>query len=126
MTKREDYERILSELKSAQNEQEVIDKLTKIIKGFTSDFYKSDLYENSYFKSLLFEIKDDIYKELIQIKSTLNEEIVAINNEISKLNDDGITSINETNISKLRQLKKDCILLIKELDDRLNDLYQLN
>ena len=34
MNKRKDYERLLSELKSSQNEEEVLDNITKIIKGF--------------------------------------------------------------------------------------------
>lgn len=125
MSKREDYERILSELKSSQNEEQIVDNITKIVKGFTSEFYKNDLFENSYFRSLLFEIKDDIIDELKVIKHTLQEEILAINNEIVKLNDSGVSSVNHEDISKLRNLKKDCILLIKELDDRLDDLELL-
>ena len=125
MSKREDYEYLLSELKSAQNEEEVITNITKIIKGFTSDYYKNDLYENPYFKSFIPEIKEIITSELLQIKSTLKEEISAINNEIMDLNSKGITSINDPDISKLRQLKKDCLILIKELDNRLEDLLLL-
>lgn len=125
MSKREDYERILSELKSSQNEEQIVDNITKIVKGFTSEFYKNDLFENSYFRSLLFEIKDDIIDELKVIKRTLQEEILAIDNEIVKLNDSGVSLVNDPNISKLKHLKKDCILLIKELDDRLDDLELL-
>jgi hypothetical protein len=125
MSKREDYVHLLSELKSAQNEEEVITNITKIIKGFTSDYYKNDLYENPYFKSFIPEIKEIITSELSQIKYTLKEEITAINNEIMGLNSKGITSINDPDISKLRQLKKECLILIKELDNRLEDLLLL-
>ena len=125
MSKREDYDLILSDLKLSQNEEEVITNITKIIKGFTSDYYKNDLYENPYFKSFIPEIKEIITSELLQIKSTLKEEISAINNEIMDLNSKGITSINDPDISKLRQLKKDCLILIKELDNRLEDLLLL-
>lgn len=125
MSKREDYDLILSDLKLSQNEEEVIINITKIIKGFTSDYYKNDLYENPYFKSFIPEIKEIITSELLQIKSTLKEEISAINNEIMGLNNKGITSINDPDISKLRQLKKDCLILIKELDNRLEDLLLL-
>jgi len=125
MSKREDYDHLLSELKSAQNEEEVITNITKIIKGFTSDYYKNDLYENPYFKSFIPEIKEIITSELSQIKDTLKEEISAINNEIMGLNGKGITSINDPDISKLRQLKKNCLILIKELDNRLEDLLLL-
>lgn len=122
MNKREDYERLLSELKSAQNEEEVISSITKIIKGFTSDYYKNDLYENPYFKSLLTDVKQNIISELGEIKSTIEDEIRAIEDEIIKLNNIGITSVKDPDISKLRDLKRECILLIKELDERLKDL----
>ena len=125
MGKRQEYELVFSDLKSAQNEQEVIENITKIVKGFTSDFYKNDLFENSYFKSLLFDIRDEITQELKDIKSTLNEEIEGIDNKLSKLNQSGITSILNPEVSKLRNLKKECIILIKELDNRLVDLKNL-
>ena len=125
MSKREDYEHLLSELKSAQNEEEVITNITKIIKGFTSDYYKNDLYENPYFKSFIPEVKEVISTELSTIKSTINEEIKSIDGEILKLNQQGITSIKNPDYSKLRQLKKDCLILIKELDNRLQDLLLL-
>ena len=125
MSKREDYEHLLSELKSAQNEEEVITNITKIIKGFTSDYYKNDLYENPYFKSFIPEVKEVISTELSTIKSTINEEIKSIDGEILKLNQQGITSIKDPDYSKLRQLKKECLILIKELDNRLEDLLLL-
>ena len=86
---------------------------------------KNDLFENSYFKSLLFDIRDEITQELKDIKSTLNEEIEGIDNKLSKLNQSGITSILNPEVSKLRNLKKECIILIKELDNRLVDLKNL-
>jgi len=122
MSKREDYNHLLSELKSAQNEDEVIINITKIIKGFTSDYYKNDLYENPYFKSFIPEIKEVISNELFEIGLTIKEEVKDIEDEILKLNSLGITSIKDPDISKLRDLKKECILLIKELDERLKDL----
>ncbi len=126
MNKREDYERVLSELKSAQNEEEVIISITKIIKGFSSDYYKIDLYENPYFKSLIPDVSVVIITELQEIRITLKDEIKAIEDEIFKLNSQGITSIKDKDISKLRDLKKECILLIKELDERIKDLSFLN
>ena len=125
MSKREDYDNLISELKSAQNEEEVITNITKIIKGFTSDYYKNDLYENPYFKSFIPEVKEVISTELSTIKSTINEEIKSIDGEILKLNQQGITSIKDPDYSKLRQLKKECLILIKELDNRLQDLLLL-
>lgn len=125
MGKREDYEIVLSNLKQSQNEEEVIENITKIIKGFTSDYYRSDLYENPYFRSFIIDIKSDISIELQQIKTSLKEEIQAIDEELSKLNQKGITSIKHPDISKLRELKMECIILIQELDSRLKDLDNL-
>ncbi len=124
MNKRKDYERLLSELKSSQNEDEVLDNITKIIKGFSSDYYKNDLYENPYFKTFIPEVKEIIKSELKQLKDNLKDEISGINDEIVKLNKTGITSDDET-ITKLKDLKTECIILIKELDDRIQDLKHL-
>ena len=124
MNKRDDYERLLSELKSSQNEEEVLDNITKIIKGFSSDYYKNDLYENPYFKTFIPEVKEIIKSELNQLKHNLEDEISGINDEIVKLNKTGITSDDET-ITKLKDLKTECIILIKELDDRIQDLKHL-
>ena len=124
MNKRDDYERTLSELKSSKNEEEVLNNITKIIKGFSSDYYKNDLYENPYFKTFIPEVKEIIKSELNQLKHNLEDEISGINDEIVKLNKTGITSDDET-ISKLKDLKTECIILIKELDDRIQDLKHL-
>ena len=124
MNKRKDYERLLSELKSSQNEEEVLDNITKIIKGFSSDYYKNDLYENPYFKTFIPEVKEIIKSEIKQLKDNLKDEISGINDEIVKLNKTGITSDSES-ISKLKDLKTECIILIKELDDRIQDLKHL-
>lgn len=124
MNKRKDYDKLLSELKSSQNEEEVLDNITKIIKGFSSDYYKNDLYENPYFKTFIPEVKEIIKSELDQLKANLKDEISGINDEIVKLNKTGLTSDNET-ISKLKDLKNECIILIKELDDRIQDLKHL-
>lgn len=124
MNKRDDYERLLSELKSSQNEEEVLNNITKIIKGFSSDYYKNALYENPYFKTFIPEVKEIIKSELNQLKHNLEDEISGINDEIVKLNKTGITSDDET-ITKLKDLKNECIILIKELDDRIQDLKHL-
>ena len=124
MNKRKDYDKLLSELKSSQNEEEVLDNITKIIKGFSSDYYKNDLYENPYFKTFIPEVKEIIKSELDQLKANLKDEISGINDEIVKLNKTGITSDSES-ISKLKDLKTECIILIKELDDRIQDLKHL-
>lgn len=126
MTKREDYEHLLASLKSSQNEEEVMINISKILRSFSSEYYKDDLYSNSYFKSLTQELRSPITSELHKIKKTIEDEIKRIEDEIFELNSKGVSSINDSDIFKLRELKRDCILLIKELDFRLNDLNSSN
>lgn len=123
MGKREDYELILNDLKSAQNEDDVVKHITKIIKVFSSDYYKNDLYENPYFKTFIPDVKEDVVFELEEIRKTIKDEIKAIEDELLGLN--GISLIKDKDISKLKNLKKECVILIKELDNRLEDLFLL-
>jgi hypothetical protein len=123
MGKREEYELILNDLKSAQNEDDVVKHITKIIKVFSSDYYKNDLYENPYFKTFIPDVKEAVVFELEEIRKTIKDEIKAIEDELLGLN--GISLIKDKDVSKLKNLKKECVILIKELDNRLEDLYFL-
>ena len=123
MGKREDYELILNDLKSAQNEDDVVKHITKIIKVFSSDYYKNDLYENPYFKTFIPDVKEAVVFELEEIRKTIKDEIKAIEDELLGLN--GISLIKDKDVSKLKNLKKECVILIKELDNRLEDLFLL-
>ena len=125
MNKREDYERLLSNLKYSQNEEEVITNITKIVKFFSPSIYKFDLYQNSYFKSIVLEIKEELIDELNEIYLNLNYEMEGIDNELVSLNSKGITNIKHPDISKLRDIKRECILLIKELKTRIEELNSL-
>jgi|688.fasta_scaffold1579933_2 hypothetical protein len=112
---KKDYKLALNELLSAKNEEEAINCVLKIVKGFEVDLYKNDIFENPYFKSLLPEVKEIVITDLEGIRNSLNEEIIAIEKEL-KINDDSDTK------NKLKSLKNDCLLLISELDNRINDL----
>lgn len=125
MNKREYYRYLLTLLKSSKNEESVISNITKIIKYYPSNFYKNDLYENPYFRSFIFEIGQKISIELSDIKLTIEKEIESIEIELNKINNSRVLSIENTDIHKLRNLKKECILLIKGLDSRIKDLSLL-
>ena len=120
MDKREDYKIAWSELLSAKTEEEVSEKLLKIIKSFVVDVYKNDVISNPYFKSLASDIKEVVISELKEIKSHLSVELDGVKEELKKIKSSDSPD-KETN-KQLKSLKNDCLLLISELDDRIDDL----
>jgi hypothetical protein len=120
MSKREDYKIAWSELLSAKTEEEVSEKLLKIIKSFGVDVYKNDVISNPYFKSLASDIKEVVISELKEIKSHLSVELDGVKEELKKIKSSDSPD-KETN-KQLKSLKSDCLLLISELDDRIDDL----
>lgn len=122
MGKREDYELVLNNLKSAQNEEEVFVNITKIIKGFSSEYYKNDLYENPYFKSIIPDVKKTVISEMNEIRKSIVDEINNINLELTKTN---TQSKYDDSYDKLKSLKRDCVNLLIELDNRLEELNSL-
>ena len=122
MGKREDYELILNNLKSAQNEEEVFINMTKIIKGFSSEYYKNDLYENPYFKSIIPDVKKTVISEMNEVRKSIVDEINSINLELTKTN---TQSKYDDSYDKLKSLKRDCVNLLIELDNRLEELNSL-
>lgn len=122
MGKREDYELILNNLKSAQNEEEVFVNITKIIKGFSSEYYKNDLYENPYFKSIIPDVKKTVISEMNEVRKSIVDEINSINLELTKTN---TQSKYDDSYDKLKSLKRDCVNLLIELDNRLEELNSL-
>lgn len=122
MGKREDYELVLNNLKSAQNEEEVFVNITKIIKGFSSEYYKNDLYENPYFKSIIPDVKKTVISEMNEVRKSIVDEINSINLELTKTN---TQSKYDDSYDKLKSLKRDCVNLLIELDNRLEELNSL-
>jgi hypothetical protein len=119
MGKREDYKISWSELLSAKTEEEVSDKLLKIIKSYEVDVYKNDIISNPYFKLIASELKEIVISELKEIKSHLKSELYAVKEELKKIKSD---SKDKEVIKQLKSLKSDCLLLISELNNRIDDL----
>lgn len=120
MDKREEYVLAWGRLLSAKTEEEIIQKLLKIVKSFNVDFYKSDVLSNPYFKSLLPEITDVVLMELRGLRKSLEDEISGIEDEVDKIKK--VDNKDKETIKKLKSLKVDCELLISELDDRIDEL----
>jgi arsenate reductase-like glutaredoxin family protein len=118
MLSREDYEKTLSELMSVKNEEDAIKSLLKIVKGHNINVYKNDMYENPYFKALLPEVANSVIFEIKEIRNSLSDEINSIDSEFFK-------NLDQETIDELKAIKRDCVTLIVELDDRLNGLNSL-
>ena len=72
---REEYEKLLDQLKNSYTEEDIIENLTLIVKGFSVHFYKSDLTQNPFYKSLLVDIKEEVLGDLYEIKKSVLNEI---------------------------------------------------
>lgn len=104
----------LEKLASSQSEEDVIENLKKIVRGFNVNIYKEIIMSNSYFKILIIDIKDEIENDMLNMLFSIEKELIKIDNDIST-NDD----------PELVKLKNDCEFLSKELNNRILDLKNL-
>jgi hypothetical protein len=111
-------EEIFTKLHTCDNEEQVILNLKRIIKGFNVSSYKERLLSNPYFSSLVSDIKGDILEEINLVKRNIEDEIEIINKELAN-------TTNHIDFNKLKELKRDCISLLYEVNDRINDLILL-
>lgn len=122
MSRKEEFSFLLEQLESSKNEEEVYQNLKRILKESNSKFYKNKILENPYFKSLVVDVRKDVLDEISIIRDSLTKEIKSIDDEIIKLLSE---DKNSPNIDKFKSLKRDCISLIYEIDDRKNDIITL-
>ena len=112
----EDY---ISILNTSQNEDEVLTTLKKIVKTFSVDIYRELIMSNPYFKSLIPDIKSEVIDEMSTMKSTIKDEIYNLDKELIK-------SMSQSDFLKLKGLKRECIYLLNELENRRIDLDNLD
>ena len=108
---REEYEELLKELNSSLTEDEIIENITKIVKTFSVHFYKDDLVQNPYYKSLLSEIKSEVLGDLYEIKNAIINEMYLIGERIKEGED----------VDRLIQLKVECQLLLLEINIKIEE-----
>jgi hypothetical protein len=122
MSRKEEFNFLLEQLESSKSEEEVYQNLKRILKESNSEFYKNKILENPYFKSLVVDVREDVLDEISTIRKSLTEEIKSIDNEIVKL-----LSVDKNNptIDQFKSLKRDCISLIYEIDERKRDITTL-
>lgn len=116
MDRNQKFETILSCLKESETEDGIIECLTKMVKGFNIDAYREVIYSNTYFHSLIVDIKVTVLSEICSIRKSIQEEIVEIDQELKN---------NNECFDKLSELRKDCLLLLHELDQKEIEIGQL-
>ena len=122
MSKEEEFIFLFEELENSNNEEEVFKNLKRILKESSSVFYKNKILNNPYFKSLLIDVREDVLIEISEIRKSLKDEIKSIDVEImSLLSKDK----DNSNINKFKSLKRDCVSLVYEIDDRKKDIINL-
>jgi hypothetical protein len=108
----------LDKLHLSSTEDEVIETLKRIMKNFASTDYKAIIMTNPYFKSLVLDLKGDIIKEMTLMMDMIKIEIENLNDQLSKVS-------NTADFLKLKDLRRECVFLLTELEARQNDLYLL-
>ena len=117
MNREDKFKQLVNLLESSQNEDDVIKYLTKMLKEFNIFFYKDIIFSNPYFKSLIPEIRDQVKVEVLLIKKTILDEIKNIESQIK------ITTLQD--LEDLKDLKRDCLLLLNEVIEREKELESL-
>jgi hypothetical protein len=117
MDRTKDFEKVIEKLENSTTEEEIVKNLTKIVKGYNVSLYKNRILSNPYYKSLIPDVKSEVRKEILQIRESIIDEIKEIDEEIGKS--------NNYYIEKLRELRRDFIALLYEIDDREKDINHL-
>lgn len=102
----------------ACSEEEVIIHLKNIIKGFNVSVYKDKIMDNPYFNMLVKDIKGDILSEITLVKDNIESEIRGIEDALGK-------PISIGDFNKLKELKRECMGLLYEVNDRINEIILL-
>jgi len=111
-----ELEKAIEKLQTSTTEEEIIKNLTKILKEFNVSLYKNLLLSNPYYKSLIVDVKEDVEKEILIIRESIVNEITEIDSEIRKSN---------KHSDKLKELKRDCVALLYEIDERSKEIGKL-
>jgi len=122
MSKQEEFNYLLEKLENSRTEDEVYSSLKQILKESSSQLYKNKILENPYFRSLIKEVREEVLEDISIIRSTIKSEIEAIDEEIVNLLK---RDKNDRHIQKFKELKRECISLIYEIDERRKDLLNL-
>lgn len=116
---RKEFEKAEKLLASSQNEEQAIERLMSIVKGFSSDFYLNSIRSNPYFMSIFeSDIRGVVLGELKALRAALAGEMKSIDIRISE-------SSQEIDIKKLKEIRQDCELLIAEVDVKIEEVRSI-
>ena len=113
-----DINPLLVELKSSLTEEDILKHLIELVKKFDPIQYKEVIYDNPYYKSLIPDIQSAIKSELDKISKSIQTEIQGIETELKK--------VSITEAKELKKLKRDCLALIYEIDERKKEIDSLS
>ena len=113
MSRKEEFTYLLEKLESSKTEGEVYLNLKRILKETSSQFYKNIILQNPYFISIAKDVRQEILIDIELIRETLKKEIESIDEEIYNLSK---KDINNRHIAKFKDLKRECVSLIYEID----------
>jgi hypothetical protein len=112
---KEEFDKVLYELKSSKTEEDILKHLTFIVKGFELSLYKEVISSNPYYKDLFIDIRRDVIENLENLKETINEEISTIDKNLRK----------DLAPLKLKELRSDCISLLSEVDKKISEIESI-
>lgn len=122
--KKPNFKQDLKKLMSAQNEEEVLSALLRIIKVYNVYTYRDSILTNPYFKMLIPELKEKVLKELNKLRKSISTEIKNIDGDLEIIETESDPDLNQQ-VERLKQLRHDCMLLINEVDEKKLDLENL-
>ena len=115
---KKDLKILIDELNNSKTEEDIIKYLIKIVKGFNVYEYKDIVFTNPFYKSLIPDIRSNVIEGILFLRQSLIDEIDGIDIELKKVENDDLKE-------KLKSLKRDCISLIYEIDERQKDIDSL-
>lgn len=110
---------ILADLKKSLTEEEILKNLILLVKRFDTHQYREVIYKNPYYKSLIPDIQKDIIEDLEKISFSITKEIEIIESDLKKIG-------SKDSEKELKNLKKDCLSLIYEIDERKKEIDSLS
>lgn len=118
----EKYKNLYEILLTSQTEEEAFNNLKNILKQCSTNEYKKDITSNPFFNSLLPDVIKNVYSDIKVLEESLNKELKNIDKELGKIENDKEFF---PQVKRLKELKRECISLIYEIDERKKELNSL-
>ncbi len=110
---------ILEKLKNSFTEEDILKNLVHLVKLYKQEQYREIIYSNPFYKSLIPDIQKEILEDLDRVAKSINDEISAIDFDLKKIG-------NKDSEKQLKLIKKDCLSLIYEIDERKKEIEMLS